>query len=461
MSTSPDIARFTTDYVVDQGARASASLAILDTLSVLAAGCRDPGPGRLEGTLLPVTGQGNVPSPISRSTFRQEDAALLLGMAAHALDYDDVCMLAICHPSAPVLSALLAAAIARGSGGPEFCDAFVIGTEVMIRLGQAIGFQHFELGFHATATLGTFGATAALARHSKADATSAQAALAIAASLMSGLRLNFGSMVKPLHVGIAAANATRALAWAQAGITASSNDLFQEQGLLDAYSGRTQVRWPSGITLGAPPAIVAPGFERKRFSCCYMLHKVIALGLEIAAHGIRLADIMTMSVSMPVGGTRPLNHPTPQTGRQAMFSLPYALVAAIADGAIGLGTFSDEAVQRPAIRARLADVLVSEDGPVLATAGEIGDAPVAITLQMTNGTMRRFDRLHAPGSASDPLSSQELREKWTDCLTFARPDLPRHAAGGLYERGLQALESEAASDFFVEFLKTIRGEHAA
>jgi 2-methylcitrate dehydratase PrpD len=144
-----------------------------------------------------------------------------------------------------------------------------------------------------------------------------------------------------------------------------------------------------------------------------------------------------------------------------MFSLPYALVAAIADGAIGLGTFSDEAVQRPAIRARLADVLVSEDGPVLATAGEIGDAPVAITLQMTNGTMRRFDRLHAPGSASDPLSSQELREKWTDCLTFARPDLPRHAAGGLYERGLQALESEAASDFFVEFLKTIRGEHAA
>src|SRR3546814_5230541 len=100
----------------------------------------------------------------SSDLYRRDDAALLIGMASHVLDYDDVSMLAVCHPSTPILSALLATADRERTSGRALVEAFVVGTEVLIRLGQAMGFRHYALGFHATATPGTVGAAAACAR---------------------------------------------------------------------------------------------------------------------------------------------------------------------------------------------------------------------------------------------------------------------------------------------------------
>ncbi len=270
--TSIDLVTFVTRAKVGVDVLSAAAPAILDTIAVMIAGSAEDVILRLGKTLSSREGRSGPPSFDLGDQFQPTEAALLYGTAAHALDFDDVSMLAICHPSAPVLAALLAARPWPALTGPDLCEAYAIGAEVMIRMGRAIGFRHYELGFHSTATMGVFGATAAVARLHRPDLVEATTALAIAASLACGLRLNFGSMVKPLHVGLAAANALRAVDWTRAGVEASRLELFGPGAVFDALSGGAQVGWPETVRLGEPFAIEAPGLERKRCACCYLLH---------------------------------------------------------------------------------------------------------------------------------------------------------------------------------------------
>lgn len=439
--TSTELARFIGRAPVDDRVSALAAAAILDTVGVLAAGSGEDAVDGIARTLAPQHGPRSQPSFDPAIRLRPEDAALLYGTAAHALDLDDVSMLAILHPSAPVVAALLAARPWGQLTGPDICDAHVIGTEVMIRMGQAIGFEHYRLGWHATATMGIFGATAAVARLSRLDERTTAAALAIAASLASGLRLNFGSMMKPVHVGIAAANALRAVAWAHAGVDASHRDLFGAGGVFEALSGGSQLVWPDGVELGAPFAIQSPGFERKRYPCCYLLHKIIALGVETSRAGVRLDEITTLRVEMPQGGTEPLAHPFPKSGSEARFSGPYALLAAIHDGDIGFDSFADAAVARPGLQARLGDVtLIDVAGPPL-TAEQIGAATVRLDLVMTDGSTRRLERTAAPGSPADPMTPDDLAAKFVDCLRRASPGIAPDRARALCAEGAAALKS--------------------
>ena len=99
-----------------------------------------------------------------------QQAALVNGAASHALDYDDVNAAHTGHPSVAIIPALLALAEHRGSSGAEFFEAFTAGYETICRLGRLVNPDHYERGFHATATLGAFGAAAACARASFAVA---------------------------------------------------------------------------------------------------------------------------------------------------------------------------------------------------------------------------------------------------------------------------------------------------
>ncbi len=437
--TSTDMATFVCHASVGENVLSAAATAILDTIGVLIAGSMEEATTRIAETLAPQL--VGVPSFNPNSLVRGADAALLYGTAAHALDFDDVSMLAICHPSASVLAALLASGKWSELDGPRLCEAHAIGTEVMIRMGQAIGFHHYELGFHSTATMGVFGATAAVARLRRLNPIKTANALAIAASLACGLRMNFGSMTKPVHVGVAAANAIRAVEWACAGVTAHEGDLFGQGGVFEAFSGGSQAKWPEDVPLGAPFAIEVPGFERKNYACCYLLHKIIALGKEASLEGVKLGNISKFRVEVPLGGTRPLIHQFPKSGDEAKFSGPYALVAALHDGEITFESFGDRAVSRRIVQERLADVSVAEAaGPTL-TAEEIGAAPVRLELLMTDGSKRHYERSAAPGSPADPMTPHDLKVKWIDCLQRANRAVSTESAAELHERGVSGLKS--------------------
>ena len=464
------------DRLVTPAVRHAAVRALLDTVAVTIAGGADDAVRRLESSLEPSfaaspvlsaaaspasslkapaqqagTSQGCY-SPWSGTRHGAADAALLYGMAGHMFDYDDVSMLAVCHPSAPVLSALIAACggdlRARSVSGHAVLTALCVGTEVLIRLGQAMGFRHYELGFHATATLGTVGAAAAVARLAGLDPVRTGHALAIAASMSGGLQKNFGSMVKPLHVGLAAANGLRAVRMAQAGMLGAS-EAFEAGGFLRAFSGGATDHWPPALRLGEPFALAHPGFEQKRYPCCYMMHKIIEATLWLKRQsGCTLDQVRRVRINMPQGGTRPLIHPFPKNGLHGKFSAPYAVVASLADGRMDLASFTDEAVLREGIQARLQDVDVMEvaevaevvDGVQKAggqtAAPDLGRLPVSVMLMLHDGSVLEHTVVASPGSPDDPLTLAQLRHKWTDCFGRGLPTLAASHVGELFDQGL-------------------------
>ncbi|MGW9331764.1 MmgE/PrpD family protein [Bosea sp. NPDC055594] len=436
-SAAQDIAAFVSTAAIGERELAEASRIMLDTLAVTIAGGAEPGVRALAGSLEPDDRASSIPSFWGNAAYRSDDAALLFGMASHVLDYDDVSMLTVCHPSAPVLSALLAASPRQGISGRALLEAFIVGTELLIRLGQAMGFRHYALGFHATATLGAVGAAAACARLMRLDETRTRHALAIAASHSSGLRKNFGSMVKSLHVGIAAGNGLRAARLAAAGIEGAAEP-FEQEGFLHAFSGGETDRWQKGLVLGAPFAIVEPGFEQKRYPCCYMLHKMIEATLALRQDsGLPLSAIASMRVDMPAGGTKPLIHPFPKSGLNALFSAPYAVVASLADGRIDLKSFTDAAVMRPQIQERLRDVAVIEAGGAAQKGSDLGSAPVTVTLTPHEGASLSRTITASPGSLEDPLTPAQLLVKWKDCLLRTCPPADEREVAALFEEGLK------------------------
>lgn len=442
------LADFVVDARVDARTLRLATSAVLDTMAVTLGGSAEPVVLRLQQALDPVSGPRSASLLWSDSSFSRSDAALITGAASHVLDYDDVSMLSVCHPSAPILSALLNVRRWDGLSGRALLEAFAVGTEVLIRLGQTMGFRHYALGFHATATLGAVGAAAACARLTGLDRTKTRHALAIAASMASGLQVNFGSMVKSLHVGLAASNGLKAVQLASEGIE-GAQEVFTGSGFIRAFSGDESSEWPEDIRLGAPFVIADPGFEQKRYPCCYMLHRMAEATLFLRReHGVDLQDVARVVVDMPFGGTKPLIHPYPQTGLNALFSGPYAVSASLADGRLDLTSFTDSQVLRPHVQRRLSDVTLKERAPA-EPAESLAEASVTVTLTLRDGSTLKRTITLSPGSAEDPLTPDQLRGKWIDCVRRARPSTDDAAAGAVFDQGRQLPEMRDAGEWSV------------
>ncbi|MBQ9257424.1 MAG: MmgE/PrpD family protein, partial [Acidaminococcaceae bacterium] len=164
-----------------------------------------------------------------------ELSALYNGYLGHYLDYDDVNQTIRGHPSTVLYPALLAAASLRPVTGKRFLAAYVIGAEVMARLAQAMGQQHYRKGFHSTATLGVLASAMATGYLLQLDTDRLLNALGIAAAQVSGIRLNFGTESKPLQAGLAAQKGVQAALLAEAGIAAGHSVLDGSQGIFALY----------------------------------------------------------------------------------------------------------------------------------------------------------------------------------------------------------------------------------
>ena len=100
------------------------------------------------------------------------DAALLNGVAGHALDYDDTIAGPFHgHATAPILPGALALAEARDASVPALLGALVAGVASATALGRRMNPAHYDAGWHATATLGTFGAGRGLRARPRARAS--------------------------------------------------------------------------------------------------------------------------------------------------------------------------------------------------------------------------------------------------------------------------------------------------
>ena len=417
-----------------------ARTAIIDTLGVTLAGAGEPAAGLLRE--VPGIAAPGGPCTVFGTTLKTSalDATFVNGVASHALDYDDFSEPMGGHQSVPLVSPLMAMAEERGLSGAQLIEAYLVGIETEIRFARAVNFVHYDKGWHPTATVGIFGTVAAVGHLIGLPEATMTTAFGIAASLASGLKANFGTMVKPLHIGQSARNGLLAVMLAERGYDANPAALEHAQGYLNVFNGPGQfdaehlfANWAS------PLEILSPSMGLKQFPCCGSTHPAIAAMLALREEEvIRATDVAKIEV-MPHG--RRLKHtdnPDPRTLLQAKFSVQYAVARALLDGAVRLGHFEGDAPMEPAIRALLGKTVASAHPDMADDAAHQFSVEVRVTLNDDRVVSRRIDNLVGRGG-DQPMSSDELWEKFSDCgvRTLAQTDLLP-----LFER-LERLETVA------------------
>ena len=274
-------------------------------------------------------------------------AALLHGTAAHALDYDDVNLTMPGHPTVAILPAVLALAEERGSSGADIITAFLAGYETACRVGATISPGHYDaVGFHATGTVGTFGAAAACAHLLGLDEAQTVHALGIAATEAAGLKSMFGTMCKPLHAGHAARNGLLAARLAARGFTARPDSIECEQGFAATHS--PDFNPEAAFTLPAGAWHIRNNLF-KYHAACYLTHSGIEAARKIReGHAIRPDQIAAITLRVDQATDRVCNIAAPRTGLEAKFSLRLTAAMALAGHETGrLDLYNQTTVNDP------------------------------------------------------------------------------------------------------------------
>jgi 2-methylcitrate dehydratase PrpD len=361
-----------------ESAKVVARLSMLDWSAVLLAGLDEP-VSRMVRQMVAEDGGAPAASVFGfDGRLPARAAALANGAASHALDYDDTHFAYVGHPSVAVLPAALAIAEKKGASGADLLEAFLVGVETACRVGGFLGSSHYQHGFHQTATSGSFGATAASARLMGLSQEQTRHALGLAATRASGLKSQFGTMGKPFHAGMAAANGVEAASLASLGFISRPDGIECEQGFAETHAGA-----------GDRDALADLGrtfrFENvsyKYHACCHGTHAVLeALALIGNEPDFDAGAVSGVTIHVNPRWLRVCDIAEPETGLEAKFS--YTLTAAMALAGVdtaALATFDDAICQRPDL-VRLRDMVrvVGDDA--------ITDTAAAVQVQLASGAM--------------------------------------------------------------------------
>jgi 2-methylcitrate dehydratase PrpD len=431
MTAIARLAEFVVKTSLDDCPAAALSLvrrAALDTIGVMLAGASEPSARlvrqaiRAEGGLPLCTVFG------TRMRTAPTWAALANGVAGHAHDFDDTNFALMGHPSVPLFAAALAAAETHPADGRAVALGYLIGFEIDGTIGSALNPEHYTRGWHATSSIGTLGCAAAAARIFGLDVAETRHALAVAASLASGLKENFGSMTKPYHAGHAARNGVWAALLAREGFTASPSALDGTQGFTAAFGGRGTLD-EALDRLGRVWHAETSRIAVKPYPSCAMTHPAIDALVELRDRE-RLRPEQIADVEVAVNPVTPdvLRHHRPTTGLERKFSMQYCAAAALADGRVDLDSFADEEPAEP-VRALMARVrmVVADDLPHDLEQ----NAWSRVTVRLVDGRTLALPPRGAQGHPDTPLTDVRLRDKFLACAALA---MPRDEAEGVAEQ---------------------------
>ena len=392
--------------------RSVARMALLDSLGCIVAGAATPTAQLL---CRYASDQGSAPqASVLGSSLKLSVplAALVNGTAGHVLDYDDMSSTFIGHPSVVLVPTIFALAESLRKTGAEVIDAFVLGFEVDAWFGRQLIPRHYDAGWHSTSSIGIFGATAAASRLLGLDAQGMLNGLAIAASNVTGLRANFGTMTKSLHAGHAAEGGVRAAMLSARGFTANTN-LFDENNSFFALYGSQET--PRQLRDSKVLELDDSGIGIKPYACCGAGQSVIDAGIDLVdAHHPKPQEIAQASCRVSPMAMRIMPFEQAKDGLQAKYCLKYCLAVALLDGLGGLAQFEDSRVVQPDVCALMSRVSMIEDATMASGAGRFG---VALELTMRDGTQfsTAFDLPR--GHPQRPLDLERLEAKFYECAT--------------------------------------------
>jgi len=352
-------------------------------------------------------------------------AALANGASGHAMDYDDTQLSTtpdrvfglLTHPTVPALAASLAVGERLNVSGRTFLEAFLIGFEVECKIAEAIKPDHYLRGFHSTGTIGTFGAVASAARLMKLTAAQLTHALGIAASMSSGIRVNFGSMTKPLHAGRAAENGVVAAELASHGFTAGDDPLDGEWGFFQVLGGGADLPRLAPV-LGNPFSIVAPGVSVKPYPCGSLGHPTMDAMLKLVTdHDVKAEQIARIRVRAGSNILNPLRYKTAKTELEAKFCLPFMMSSIVLRRRAGIREFTDGFVASAPVQAMMTKVETVFDPQIEARGFDKMRSIVDVDLVDGRKLSQPSDERYR-GGPDRPFTRAEIHDKFTDCASL-------------------------------------------
>lgn len=332
-------------------------------------------------------------------------ASLLNGIASHVLDYDDTMPKNYGHHSSPVASALFAYASASRVSGSDLLEAFVLGFEAGSRVANAVYPAHYDAGWHMTGTAGVFGAAAAIGKLLRLDEQRMIWALGLAATQAAGLREMFGSMAKSFHPGRAAQNGYAAALLAQAGFTAGEQALEGPRGFAAVLAAKSDL---SRITTRLGVDFELRENTYKPFPCGIVIHPTIDGCIRIHdEHHPDPAAITRVSLRVAPLVLDLCNQKDITRGLQGKFSVYHGAAVGLVRGRAGLGEFTDEAVNDPAVKHVRERIVATADPSVT-------EDQAAVDVELADGRRLATFVHESLGNLRRPLSDHQLEDKFRE-----------------------------------------------
>jgi 2-methylcitrate dehydratase PrpD len=332
-------------------------------------------------------------------------AALLNGMSSHIYDFDDTLLETVLHPSSPVFPAILAYSEHQKKTGKDVLEAFIVGCEVQARLALAVYPSHYWRGWHITGSVGGVGAASALSKLLDLDEERISYSIGIAATDPTGLREMFGTMTKPYHPGKAAMNGMLAALIAREGFTSSKQALEAERGFISVLSEENKMELLTD-NWGDKWEIEKNSY--KPFASGIVTHPAIDAIITIQkAHSLKAEEIEEIHIT---------GHPLVKeltgktdftTGLEGKFSVYHCVAAGFLHLKAGVNEFTDEFVNKLEVKALRSKIHLTVDE-------SIKEDQVRLTVKLKDGTELSHFVEHAIGSMDQPMTDEQLIEKFKD-----------------------------------------------
>ncbi|MEW6377044.1 MAG: MmgE/PrpD family protein [Thermodesulfobacteriota bacterium] len=345
-------------------------------------------------------------------------AALANGTSSHAIELDDVNNEASLHPGVVVFPASLATSEMVGADGRSFIEAVILGYEVMVRLGKALGPENsYKRGFHPTATCGTFGSSIASSKLMGLKEERMVSAMGIAGSQAAGSMeyLAQGAWTKRFHAGWAAHSGMIAAQLARNGFRGPTSILEGRDGFLHAYSNGAD---PNKVLEGIGSEFEILHTSVKPHACCrYMQPPIDGILKIVKENGLQPDQVEKMRLGLLRAGAHLIAEPIenkyrPQSIVDAQFSMPFGAAVALLYRKAGLEEFQLSKIRSEKVKQLMRCVECIVDPDLDRTFPKQWCATAEI---LTKDGKRYFTKIEYPkGDPENPLSWEEMIEKFYD-----------------------------------------------
>ena len=344
-----------------------------------------------------------------------KEAVFLNGLNAHALDFDDGTNSGIIHLGSPIFSLLLPLAQRYEISIEDLLKAAIVGYEASYTLAVSIQPKHKALGYHATGTCGTIGATLAatyMLGFSEEERYQAFATACVSASGMLKV-LDDGSELKPYNVAKTALLSLTSLQLAKSGFKGHADPLGGYRGFLKMMSGdeNTEIK---PTLLNGTYAIMKS--YTKPYASCRYTHPPVEAAIHLRNQfGLKPEDVEQMKVetyNLAVSGH---DHTDIKGAYSAKMSTPYSVAVALAYGKAGLQEFGEEVLENEDIKALTKKVQVVADDEMSRIFPDKQSA--VLTIQTSDNTYS--ERVDFPkGEPENPMTETEFRERYEALMAF-------------------------------------------